>query len=923
MLIIAEWLNQYLTRDLSVTELAEALESAGIEVEGVQHPPEFDDKLVAAEVVDIKSHPDADKLQIAIVATAEDRYEVVCGAPNLTRGQKAALARPGAKLPGGEAIKQAEIRGVHSKGMLCSESELGLSNDHEGIIDLGPEVEAGTPLNSLYLSDYTLIDITTAANRWDLQNYRGIAREVAAHTEVDFVDEKIGRIELGSGKEDEMFTNHIPEQVTDYGLVRLKSRANVPLLEQEKIRRRLRLSGIKPINSVVDATNYAMLVTGQPLHAFDAGKIQGDVQIRFAHKDESIRTLDGAERTLVGDDIVIADDNGPIALAGVIGGADTEISDTTKEIVVEAATFPSVYVRKTAQRHGLRTEASSRFERQLPMQTVVSGLQYIANILQESDGVEVLSSQHERNEWPWVQHIGLKLTRARQVTGLDGLSKDQVADHMKSLGFEAEAFDVASIARNHIGKPYKLGAKFKTDGTDAFDCSYLVDYLYSLIGISIGHTAHQQYQNGSDVALEDLLPGDLLFRGGPWVELDESERDGISHVALYVGDGKIVEARDYVRDDDGEWSQLPPEDRKVVESDIETVTNDQQFVGAKRYVDNLDDYVRITVPWWRPDVIRPEDIIEEVVKLIGLEEIPATLPPWHPINASSDWNLRRRDEIRWLLYGLGGYEVTTYPFISEADISLFKQSGSHFKLANPRSQEQAYLRTSLLPLLGHSVVNNATYKDKFAMFELATVFWVDDEEQLPKERQKLGIAYKSDDILDLKRYLDALFEHAQISVSIDMLTSKRDCLHPARQAVITTPEGDELGWFGIVHPDITTALKSSSELLYAEIDIAKLQAVWSQPDFEAVPRYQSSYRDLTLQVASDINWQQVAEAVSSVDDVECAFKDEYYNKDGQKALTIHLELQAKERTLSEDDITAKIERIADTLKQAVGAEITL
>ena len=922
MLILAEWINQYLARELSMTELTEALESAGIEVEGVQHPPEFDDKLIAADVVDIKPHPNADKLQLAVVATAEDRYEVVCGAPNLARGQKAALARPGAKLPGGESIKRAEIRGVHSEGMLCSESELGLSNDHEGIIDLGSEVEAGTPLNSLYLSDYTLIDITTAANRWDLQNYRGIAREVAAHTGVDFVDEKVGRIELGSGKEDKIFTNHIPEQVTDYGLVRLKSRANVPLSEQVKIRRRLRLSGIKPINSVVDATNYAMLVTGQPLHAFDADKVQGDIEVRFAHKDESIRTLDGAERTLVSDDIVIADNNGPIALAGVIGGADAEISNSTEEIIVEAATFPSVYVRKTAQRHGLRTEASSRFERQLPMQTVVSGLQYVASVLQESDEVEVLNSHHERNEWPWVQHIGLEMERARKVTGLEELSKDQVVSHLKSLGFEAEAFDITSIARSHIGKPYKLGAKFKTDGTDAFDCSYLVDYIYSLIGVSAGHTAHQQHRNGSDVALEDLLPGDLLFRGGPWVELDESERDGISHVALYIGDGKIIEARDYVRDNEGEWSQLPPEDRKVVESDVDTITKDPQFVGAKRCTNNLEDYIRITVPWWRPDVIRPEDIIEEVVKLIGLEEIPVTLPPWHPINASSDWNLRRRDEVRWLLYGLGGYEVTTYPFISEADISLFKQSGSHFKLANPRSQEQAYLRTSLLPLLGHSVVNNATYKDKFAIFELATIFRVDDEEKLPKEREKLGIAYRSDDILDLKRYLDALFEHAQIAVSIDMRTSERDCLHPARQAVIATPENDELGWFGVVHPDITTALKSSSPLLYAEIDVPELQSSWNQPDFQAVPRYQSSYRDLTLQVAPDITWQQVVEALSTVDDVECEFKDEYY-KDGQKALTIHLELQAKERTLSEDDITAKIERIADTLKQAVGAEITL
>ncbi len=922
MLIVAEWINQYLSRGVSISEINEALESAGIEVEGVISPPEFDKKLVVAEVVDVKPHPDDGNLQIAVVSTPENRYEVVCGAPNLAQGQRSVLAMPGSVLPGGEKIKQTEIRGVNSEGMLCSEKELGLTDNHEGIVDLGSEVEAGKLLNSLSLGDYVIIDVTTAANRWDLQSYSGIAREVAAHTGVGFTDEEIDRMDFDSGKESKMFINHIPDKVKDYTLVKLECDAVVGLLGQEKIKRRLRLSGIKSINSVVDATNYAMLATGQPLHAFDASKIKGKVEVRFANKGESIKTLDGVERSLVSDDIVIADDSGPIALAGVIGGADTEVSDSTKEIILESATFPSVYVRKTAQRHGLRTEASSRFERQLPIQAALRGMESLVSMLKEFNSMKVVESHHERNDWPWVQHIGLRLSKARQLTGIKELSMQQIVGHLELLGFEAGGFDIAELARGHLGKPYKLGAKFKTDGLDAFDCSYLIDYLYSLIGIRVGHSAYQQYQNGFEVGVDDLVVGDLLFRGGPWVELSESERGGISHVALYIGDGKIIEAKDYARDKNGEWQQIPEPDRKVVESDLESIVKDPQFVGARRYVNSLDDFIFATVPWWRPDVKIPEDAIEEVIKLIGLEKVPATLPHWHPSSAVVDWDLRRDDEVRRLLYGLGAFEVTTYPFISESDIGLFKQTSDHFRLQNPRSQEQAYLRNSLMPLLVRSVVNNSTYKDKFVIFELAKVFGVDGDNQLPNERHKLGLACQSDDILDLKRHIDALFGHAHLDITIEMTNSIQKYLHPSRQAVIFGPKSEELGWFGVVHPDITSELKSRSPIMYAEIDLIKLKESWSQADFEPLSAYQSSYRDITLEVARDVTWDSVYRVLSELDDVECSFKDEYH-KDDKKALTIHVELKARERTLSEDDIKDRIERIVRLLTRYLDAEITL
>lgn len=931
MLVVVEWLNEFLSEQLSVTQVTVALEASGIEVEETVRPPEFDDKIVTATVEEIKPHPNADKLRLATVSTADKRYEIVCGAPNLYEGQRAVLAQIGARLPDGTDIKETEIRGQASQGMLCSERELGLGGGHEGIVDLGPEVEPGTPLSAVYDDSYTLVDVDTPTNRWDIQGYIGIAREVAAHTEAGLVFDDAKPTDSQAERKETLFENQVPDAVPCYGLVQLTLPEGELPDSPPWMQQRLRFHGIKPSNAVVDVTNYAMMVTGQPLHAFDGETLHGKITVRYAGTDELLTTLDGTERTLSSSDLVIADDTAPIALAGVIGGSRSEISARTTAVTLEAATFEGALVRKTAKRHGVRTEASLRFERGIPQQAVNPALRYAVHLLREHAGGEVSAYQTERAKWPWVQHIGVPASRTAALSGVDGLSRTDIAGQLQKLQFEARPFDIAAEARSHIGKPYKWGANYKTDGTEAFDCSYLVDYLYSLVGVEVGHTALGQYELGNPVEQDELRPGDVVFyegkiehsatdhyytRNGDRTHtkhaLEETKKVG--HNGIYIGDGKVVMAAEY-RYQNGEWVER--EEPGVIETELSEFTQNGGYLGARRYVENLDDYVTVTVPWWRPDVTMLEDIVEEVVKLIGLAEIPATLPSWQPREVTPDEYWHRLNELRWLLYGLGLFEVTTYPFMSEDDITTFHLDKEHLKLANPRSQEQAYLRTTVLPLLVKSVAHNAGYSREFGIFEMARVFFPETEQQLPTERLKLGIAVQTGSVLKLKGYIDQLLHHIHGDGELET-DIQRVFGHPARQAHIRI--GDEtVGWFGEVHPDILANLKSRESIMAAEIDVTALLRHWQPARFRPLPKYQSSYRDVTIWVPSHMQWQDLQKSVEHVADVEAAFADEYH-KEGKKAVTIHLELIAREATLTDADIRDRVERVTRILKTEYGAE---
>lgn len=342
--------------------LAERLTQAGLEVDSIQ-PLAKDVGTVVAEVTDLWPHPDSDHLKVCQVKSGGGSQRIVCGAPNVGRGQKVALAPVGTMLPSGLEIQPRSIRGEPSEGMLCSEQELDLSDDHAGIMVLPKDAPVGASLHGYLGLNDSVIEIGVTPNRGDCLSALGLAREVAA-----FTGDRLRRPRVVTARLDtpEAFPIRIqisaPERCSRYSarLIDQLEPAAAPLW----LRIRLRACGIRPINRIVDVTNYVMLETGQPLHAFDAGRIGGQrIVVRLAEDTRQLTTLDGVARALVPDDLLICDGDAPVALAGIMGGRDSEVTDSTRSVLLESAHFDPLTIRRTAKRLGLHTEASHRFER--------------------------------------------------------------------------------------------------------------------------------------------------------------------------------------------------------------------------------------------------------------------------------------------------------------------------------------------------------------------------------------------------------------------------------------------------------------------------------------------------------------------------------------------------------------------------------
>ena len=365
MLVSYNWLKQYTNVEDNANALAEKITRGGIEVEGVEYLAEEISNVVVGYVVSKEKHPDAEKLNVCQVNVGEEEnLQIVCGAPNVDAGQYVIVAKVGAKLPGIK-IKKAKLRGVESQGMICSLAELGLSksvvpkNYQEGIYVFETEQELGSDVvEVLGLNDY-ILDLSITPNRADALSMRGLTYELGAlyNNKVDFKDvekeENYEATSLQVAIESESCRNYVGQVVKN---VEVKSS---PLWLQT----RLMNSGIRPINNIVDITNYVLLEFGQPMHAFDKDLVRDEIVVRDAKEGEVLETLDGEERKLQTTDLVITDGTRAIALGGVMGGKNTEVSEETKNIILESAYFNPTSVRRTSAAHGLRSDSSARFEK--------------------------------------------------------------------------------------------------------------------------------------------------------------------------------------------------------------------------------------------------------------------------------------------------------------------------------------------------------------------------------------------------------------------------------------------------------------------------------------------------------------------------------------------------------------------------------
>lgn len=363
MLVPLSWLKEYIDLPESMEELRDLLTYSGLEVEGVESHGSTYEGIVVAEIIAVDPHPNADKLTLCTVQLNEtDTLQVVCGAPNVNVGLKTIYAPVGAVLPNGLKLKRAKIRGVESLGMLCAEDELGLSGDHTGIMELSSELENGTPAVSVLGGPELVFDLEVTPNRPDCLCIIGVARELAALTGRQLRLPEINLPPVPNVGKQMKVEIRDPEDCPRYTAQLLGGATVKP--SPDWMQKRLRLCGLRPINNLVDITNYVMLESGQPLHAFDRTLLSGDTMIvRPAEAGEVMQTLDGGEQKLQAGDLVISDTERPVALAGIMGGAHSEIQDHTTDVLLESAAFSSSKVRGTAKRLNLHTDSSYRFSR--------------------------------------------------------------------------------------------------------------------------------------------------------------------------------------------------------------------------------------------------------------------------------------------------------------------------------------------------------------------------------------------------------------------------------------------------------------------------------------------------------------------------------------------------------------------------------
>ncbi|MBV8329980.1 MAG: phenylalanine--tRNA ligase subunit beta, partial [Verrucomicrobia bacterium] len=356
------WLKEFIDLTLPVPEIVEALTFSGVEVEAVQQRVAEFDKVIVAQIVSFERHPNADRLSVCRVDDGSGvPRQIVCGAKNFEAGDKVPLALPGAILPGGLKIKASKLRGVESEGMLCSARELMLAEDAEGLLILPADAPIGTSLSNLFPPD-TIIEVEVTPNRPDLLSQFGIARELAALLELPAPG--LPHVTLDSSKATE-----------DAAIVQLKAPNGCPFYSAWPIRgvqvgpspawlsQRLEAVGLRAVNNVVDVTNYVMLELGQPLHAFDLARISGGIVVRMANPGERLLALDQKEYELNVNDLVIADHQRALAMAGVMGGEGSGVSAVTTDVLLEAAYFSPDFIRRTSRRLGLISESSFRFER--------------------------------------------------------------------------------------------------------------------------------------------------------------------------------------------------------------------------------------------------------------------------------------------------------------------------------------------------------------------------------------------------------------------------------------------------------------------------------------------------------------------------------------------------------------------------------
>ncbi|MGV6989271.1 phenylalanine--tRNA ligase subunit beta [Testudinibacter sp. P80/BLE/0925] len=429
------WLREWVNPAITTEQLSEQITMLGLEVDGIEAVAGEFDGVVVGEVIECAQHPNADKLRVTKVNVGgEQLLDIVCGAPNCRQGLKVACATVGATLPGDFKIKKAKLRGEPSEGMLCSFSELGINVEADGIIELPSDAPIGMDIRDYLKLNDQIIEISLTPNRADCLSIRGVAREVAVINQTDVIEPTINPAAVSIT--DKVAINlQAPEACPRY-LLRVVKNVNInaasPLWLQEKLRR----CGIRSIDPIVDVTNYILLELGQPMHAFDAAKVTQPIDVRMAKAGEELVLLDGSTAKLKDNTLVIADQNGPLAMAGIFGGEKSGVNSETTDVILEAAFFAPLAIVGRARQYGLHTDSSHRFERGVDFELQRHAMERATALLIEICGgnageiCEVASAAH----LPQIQAVSLRRSKLDSLLG-HHIADETVTDILTRLGF--------------------------------------------------------------------------------------------------------------------------------------------------------------------------------------------------------------------------------------------------------------------------------------------------------------------------------------------------------------------------------------------------------------------------------------------------------------------------------------------------------
>ncbi|MCK9505051.1 MAG: phenylalanine--tRNA ligase subunit beta [Porticoccaceae bacterium] len=435
------WLREWVNPSIETDELVSRITMAGLEVDAVEPAAEIFSGVVVGEIISAEQHPDADKLRVCqVMGAPEGVLQVVCGAANARPGIKIPFATIGAVLPGDFKIKRAKLRGVESFGMLCAEKELGVSDNDEGLWELPADAPVGTDLRAYFGLDDNLIEVDLTPNRGDCLSIKGLAREVGVLCAMDVTPaatEAVPPVVADRFPVKLLAGNACPRYVGRV-IRNINIGAESPLWLVEKLRR----SGIRTIDPVVDVTNYVMLELGQPMHAFDLARLNGGIQVRLAGNGEKIRLLDGSEQKLTDDTLVIGDDNGVLAMAGIMGGEGSGVSAETRDIFLESAFFSPLAIVGRARKYGLHTDSSHRFERGVDPELCLQAMERATRLLVDIVGGEpgAVICEELRAHLPQPKLVTLSKERLAQQLALH-LDSALVGDIFTRLGLIVESED--------------------------------------------------------------------------------------------------------------------------------------------------------------------------------------------------------------------------------------------------------------------------------------------------------------------------------------------------------------------------------------------------------------------------------------------------------------------------------------------------